>query len=118
MKLWEEFRDLEGESHNVPERNLWLAVIERAIADYIMGTELEFCWRRDLERFFFLDTPTPCNLNYICNMLFDHGDDAANKIRRRIIKAAKHELTPAERQNYIRTRLSLRNILVKRRKFN
>lgn len=67
-----------------PEHILWLAVIERAIMDYIdtccRMSKLEMS---ELEQFFFCKYAKPCNLAYICNNLFDYSD-AAEIIRKRV----------------------------------
>jgi hypothetical protein len=73
-----------------PEHILWLAVIERAIIDYIdpccRMTKLEL---GALELFFFSKRPKPCNLIYICQNVFDYPD-ACEAIRTRVkhLKAA------------------------------
>lgn len=67
-----------------PEVLLWLAVIDRAMADYCTpAQELKDGYKRDLYSFFFNDTPQPHNLIYICSMLLDR-EDAVPKIRKRI----------------------------------
>jgi hypothetical protein len=65
---------------------LWLAVIDRAIADYCApAQELTAYYKGDLNSFFFEDIPRPYNLVYICSMLLDR-EDAVRKIRERISK--------------------------------
>jgi len=58
-----------------PEHILWLAVIERAILDYIdpinCKNKLQLS---ELEYFFFAEKPKPCNLKYICQNVFDYSD--------------------------------------------
>jgi hypothetical protein len=68
----------------LPEVLLWLAVIDRAIADYCSpAKELPDFFKIDLYNFFFEDSPRPYNLVYICSMLLDR-EDAVAKIRKRI----------------------------------
>ena len=73
----------------LPEHVLWLAVIERAMMDYIGRTaSIPKPDRGALRNFFFENTPEPHNLVYICNNLFDFPD-AVEMIRKRIIELAK-----------------------------
>jgi hypothetical protein len=68
----------------MPEQLLWLAVIERAIADYCTpAKELTAYYKQDLYNFFFNNKPQPYNLVYICSMLLDR-EDAVAKIRKRL----------------------------------
>lgn len=72
------------EQQTQPEVLLWLAVIDRAIADYCSpAKELPDFFKLDLYNFFFEDIPRPHNLVYICSMLLDR-EDAVAKIRKRI----------------------------------
>jgi hypothetical protein len=70
-----------------PETLLWLAVIERAIADACAPSQ-DFgrfykVYQNDLYNFFFENDPRPYNLVYICSMLLDR-EDAVAKIRKRV----------------------------------
>jgi hypothetical protein len=72
------------EQEATPEHILWLAVIDRAIADYCAPSqELTLKYSMGLNGFFFEDSPRPYNLIYICSMLLDR-EDAVAKIRKRI----------------------------------
>ena len=74
-----------------PEHILWLAVIDRAIADYCSpAQELTAYFKADLYSFFFSNEPKPYNLVYICSMLLDR-EDAVEKIRKRIASYAPKE---------------------------
>jgi hypothetical protein len=74
-----------------PEHILWLAVIDRAIADYCTpAQELTPYFKADLYSFFFCNEPKPYNLVYICSMLLDR-EDAVKKIRKRISNYAPKE---------------------------
>jgi hypothetical protein len=73
------------EPESPPEYVLWLAVIDRAIADYCCpAKELTKKYSADLKSFFFDDKPRPNNLVYICNFLLDR-EDAVKKIRDKVI---------------------------------
>ena len=73
----------------LPEHVLWLAVIERAMMDYIGRTaSLPKANDRAIHEFFFEDTPRPNNLLYICNNLFDFPD-AVPMIRKRVTDLAR-----------------------------
>ena len=71
-----------------PEHALWLAVIERAMMDYLgMWASLARPSKASLHEFFFDLQPRPNNLQYICDNLFDFPD-AAKMIRERVQKLA------------------------------
>ena len=73
----------------LPEHVLWLAVIERAMMDYIGRTaSLPKADKNALRDFFFEDVSRPHNLKYICDNLFDFPD-AVPMIRKRIVELAK-----------------------------
>lgn len=73
----------------LPEHVLWLAVIERAMMDYIGRTaSLPKPNKQCIEQFFFEDIARPNNLKYICDNLFDFPD-AVPMIRKRIKELAK-----------------------------
>lgn len=81
--------DAESVSHFTPEHSLWLAVIDRALMDYIGRTAcLPKASEQDLNSFFFEEVPRPHNLAYICQELFD-WPGAADKIRARAIELAR-----------------------------
>lgn len=72
------------ENPALPEHALWLAVIERAMMDYLGRTaSLPRPSQTSLNDFFFELDPRPNNLQYICETLFDYPD-AANVIRKRV----------------------------------
>jgi hypothetical protein len=76
----EDFEEIEA----IPEYVLWLAVIDRAIADYCCpAQDLTQAYSGGLHSFFFDEEPRPNNLIYICNFLLDR-DDAVVKIRDRV----------------------------------
>jgi len=82
-----------------PETLLWLAVIDRAIADYCApAQELSKFFKADLYNFFFEELPRPYNLVYICSMLLDR-EDAVPKIRKRIAKFHPLEKSRAYRRS-------------------
>lgn len=67
-----------------PEHILWLAVIDRAIVDYIRWyDDLNIKHKKSLHWFLFEPKPVPNNLQYLCELLFDNHD-AATTIRKRI----------------------------------
>ena len=85
-----------------PEAILWLAVIDRAICDYVCPTP-DICikYRRTLDSFFYDNVKRPCNLAFICNLIFD--DDAALEIiRKRVtrLKSNKEELMAFTQKRY------------------
>jgi hypothetical protein len=73
----------------MPEHVLWLAVIERAMMDYIGRTaSLSKPSFVALDNFFFDEQPRQHNLVYICENLFDFPD-AVPMIRRRVKELAE-----------------------------
>jgi len=84
-KLWADFEQPERASDlSQPECLLWLAVIDRAIADYVKRPpDLSSKYTQGLEWFFFELKPAPYNLQYICDQLFDDSS-TAQVIRKRI----------------------------------
>lgn len=75
-----------------PEQLLWLAVIERAMIDYLDPPgSLRPKYKRGLEPFFFDVEPKPNNLAYICETLFE-SNHVADIIRKRVI-ALKQDRT-------------------------
>ena len=78
-----------------PEHALWLAVIERAMMDYLgRCASLARPSKASIQDFFFELEPRPHNLQYICEILFDFPD-AADMIRKRVQElAVARETTP------------------------
>lgn len=73
-----------------PEHLLWLAVIDRALVDYVRWyQELNIKQKNSLEWFLFERKPCPNNLQYLCELLFD-DHDAAETIRKRVKFLANH----------------------------
>lgn len=73
----------------MPEHVLWLAVIERAMMDYIGRTaSLSKPSFVALNNFFFDEKPRKHNLVYICENLFDFPD-AVPMIRKRVVELAE-----------------------------
>lgn len=73
---------------SMPEHALWLAVIERAMMDYLgMWASLPRPSKASLNEFFFDTQARPNNLQYICDNLFDFPD-AAKMIRERVVSLA------------------------------
>jgi hypothetical protein len=73
-----------------PEYLLWLAVIDRAVVDYIRWyTELNIKQKNSLEWFLFEPRPCPNNLQFICDLLFD-DHEAADTIRKRVRFLTSH----------------------------
>lgn len=80
-----------------PEHALWLAVIERAMMDYLgRCASLAKPSKSSLHEFFFDLEPRPNNLQYICDNLFDFPD-AAKLIRERVQRLATMPDAPAVR---------------------
>jgi hypothetical protein len=78
-----------------PEQILWMAVIERAMIDYLWPPrDLNIKHRNNLVPFLFDTNPWPHNLEYICQNVFEHSDTVI-QIRRRIIKM-KQDKVPEE----------------------
>lgn len=86
-----------------PEHILWLAVIDRAVVDYVRWYEdLNIKQKRSLDWFLFEEKPCPNNLQYLCEMLFDDYE-VANNIRKRAKFLAEHS-TEKEKLTYNITR--------------
>lgn len=70
----------------LPEYQLWLAVIDRAIVDYInWQSRLNAKEKGYLEWFLFETESVPHNLTYLSDMLFDYNS-AAKEIRERVLR--------------------------------
>ena len=97
----------------LPEHVLWLAVIERAMMDYIGRTaSLPKANERAINEFFFEDIARPNNLKYICDNLFDFPD-AVPMIRKRVQQLAKMWKTqaiPRNNNNCYAMRLTRRRV--------
>jgi len=112
----------EKEYHEVPERNLWFAVIERALKDYCYffdrlinpgSTHLVYSdglnhkdqfqlkaiyeFNR-LRWFLFEKEPAEFNLAYLADQLYEDGDGAAASIRKEAIRQFKTHFDEAERR--------------------
>lgn len=86
-----------------PEHILWLAVIDRALVDYVRWyEELNIKQKRSLDWFLFEESPCPNNLQYLCEMLFDDYE-VADSIRKRAKFLAEHS-TEQEKLTYNITR--------------
>jgi len=88
-----------------PEALLWLAVIDKAISDFVLPTpDLSPEHRRGLQWFFFENHSTPFNLQYICDMIFD-DPSAITVIRQRIHKLSSCD---EELKRFAKKRYTLR----------
>lgn len=115
-------------SNETPERNLWFAVIERALKDYCfffnkLSTtgqgQLINCESRSptfnndfnlkaigefnrLRWFLFEKEPHPFNLTYLTEQLYDDGESAASCIRKQAVMQFKlHFLTTEELGRFV-----------------
>lgn len=114
LKLNETIPHNEDSILDLPERMLWLAVVERALKDYcfffdrltgadqghrVMQSTTNFAKskrgynlqkaRAEYQRlvwFMFDDQPTPFNLEYICTQLYDDGTGVADGFRRESLR--------------------------------
>lgn len=89
---------------DMPERTLWLAVIDRAMADFILGGKIDAGARKGCTWFLFANELEPFNLAYLCNMLFEDSDTALNNIRKRVIEASEKSGGWNEETGYVRRR--------------
>lgn len=120
MKLDMGNLEQEKEYHEIPERNLWFAVIERALKDYcyffdklINPGSTQIIYRgvpdyRDefqlkaiyefnrLRWFLFEKESKQFNLTYLADQLYEDGDGAASSIRREAIRQFKAHFDEAE----------------------
>lgn len=114
--------DLEQVSHETPERNLWFAVIERALKDYcfffdkLLNTGNGQLIHYDvltadnknnfhikaiyefnrLRWFLFEKEPAEFNLTYLTDQLYEDGAGAASSIRKEASKQFKRHFNEAE----------------------
>lgn len=80
---------------STPEHLLWLAVIDKALTDYVKFENVLSPRERGALKWFLFDKRSrPNNLQYICEQLFDQ-DDVAEQIRERA-KQIKSGTTPLE----------------------
>lgn len=112
-------------NNETPERNLWIAVIERALKDYcfffdrlvttgngqlIVYTNLDEVKRQNfnlqaiaelnrLRGWIFTRKPEPYNLQWLSDQLFDTSDSAADAIRREALKQFKLHFLQVEERN-------------------
>jgi hypothetical protein len=102
-KPWTDIEPNEGPSQlSQPESILWLAVIDKAITDYVCPmSDLSPIYKRGLEWFFFDNKPEPFNLIYICDMIFD-DDTSVDAVRRRVqkLKSSDEELKRFAKKRY------------------
>lgn len=102
------FADVEPEEPrtlNLPEHLLWLAVIDRAIADYIKPQpDLCIKYKQGLDWFFYEEEPQPFNLAFITEQLFE-DDSKAQAVRQHL---ARLKANPEEMNRYHNKRYSLR----------
>lgn len=114
--------DEEPISHETPERNLWFAVIERALKDYCFffdkllntGTghliqydsltadnknnfQIKAIYEYNRLRWFLFDRePAQFNLTYLADQLYEDGDGAASSIRKEALQQFKRHFNQAE----------------------
>ena len=103
------FADIESdpgpEEVNTPEGIMWLAVIDKAITDYVAPTpDLSPTYSQGLDWFFFETKSLPYNLAFICDMLFEDSS-RVSAIRARV-KKLKNE--PEELRRFSKKRYNLR----------
>jgi hypothetical protein len=93
------------EEVNTPEGIMWLAVIDKAITDYVAPTpDLAATYTQGLDWFFYEVKAAPFNLAYICDMLFDDSSKVS-AIRARV-KKLKND--PEELRRFAKKRYNLR----------
>jgi hypothetical protein len=123
MKKYPEYKvDMEAPNHESPERNLWFAVIERALKDYCFffdklmntnGSRLIIYTDKDedyqnvftikaiaelsrLRWFLFSREPEQFNLEYLAEQLYENGSGVAADIRKEASRQFKRHLEYAE----------------------
>jgi hypothetical protein len=127
LKILEPIATNEDSVAEQPERNLWLAVVERALKDYcfffdrLSGRDQndrvlitisnfkknKFNWKyqkvvADYDRlnwFLFDRTPTPFNLEYICTLLYEDSDGMLSALRREAKKHFKRHMLDSDAAN-------------------
>jgi hypothetical protein len=105
-KPWADIESDPGpEEVNTPEGIMWLAVIDKAITDYVAPTpDLSATFSQGLDWFFYEKKAMPFNLAYICDMLFDDSSKVS-AIRARVT-ALKND--PDELKRFSKKRYNLR----------
>lgn len=114
--------DEEPVSHETPERNLWFAVIERALKDYCFffdklthsgsghlihydsltadnknSFQIKAIYEFNRLRWFLFDKePAEFNLAYLADQLYEDGDGAASSIRKEASRQFKLHFNQAE----------------------
>jgi hypothetical protein len=66
MALWSE---LNLQVYLLPEHNLLLAIVERAILDYVGKAKTQTHHRREAEKFFYCNERIPFSFRWICDHL-------------------------------------------------
>lgn len=75
-----------SEQLDIPEKILWLAVIERGMIDYLTKDNGKAKYiKSEMRHWLFSDKPVQYNLVYICNMLFDDPATMVKKIRANVL---------------------------------
>lgn len=91
-----------------PEQLLWLAVIDRALVDYVKWLpSLTGKNKSSVEWFLFHEEPQPYNLAFLSEQLFD-DDTVIIKIRKRAVALAKGFLSIDEIDSFKKRRYNLR----------
>lgn len=105
-KPWADIEsELDPPEVNTPEGILWLAVIDKAITDYVAPTpDISATYTQGLDWFFYEVKPAPYNLAYICDMLFD-DTSKVSAIRKRVTKLKEN---PDELRRFMKKRYNLR----------
>jgi hypothetical protein len=105
-KPWADIESDRGpEEINTPEGIMWLAVIDKAITDYVAPTpDLSPIYTQGLDWFFYETKAAPCNLAYICDMIFDDSSKIS-AIRARVTKLKKD---PEALKRFSKKRYNLR----------
>jgi hypothetical protein len=122
MKIYMPIFDEEPISHETPERNLWFAVIERALKDYCFFFDKLYSTGSGqliqyesltvdnkshfhikaiyefnrLRWFIFEKEPAQFNLSYLAEQLYEDGEGAASSIRKEASKQFKLHFDKAE----------------------
>jgi hypothetical protein len=109
MKTYDlSFMTIPATTHASPEQLLWLAVIDRALVDYVKWLPtLNAKQRGSLDWFLFEEQAVPNNLAYICEMLFDDHNLAA-KVRKRARGLVNGDIKQEEVDRFKAKRYNLR----------
>jgi hypothetical protein len=105
-KPWSDVESEPGPNEiNTPEAIMWLAVIDKAITDYVAPTpDLSATYAQGLDWFFYERKSVPFNLAYICDMLFDDSSKVS-AIRARVTRLKNN---PEELKRFVKKRYNLR----------